>query len=101
MRDSEYRDRQIKQYELVKKSHNILEIVSRAEHFNAMLKLVELNRYLIQKASVIKLERKLAQEVLTVNQKSDSRINDFDGKALNRNEFKELKRYAGDVIAMN
>lgn len=101
MREKDYRDDQIKQYESIKKSHNLLEIVSRAEHFNAMLELVELNRYLIQKASVIKLERKLAQEIISVNQKADNRINDFDGKSLNRNEFKELRRYASDVISMN
>jgi hypothetical protein len=101
MQDEEYRNKQIQQYESVKKSHNILEIVSRAEHFNAMLKLVELNRFLIQKAAVIKLERKLAKEVLEINQSSESAINDFDTKALNKKEFKELKRYASDVIAMN
>jgi hypothetical protein len=101
MQDEEYRKRQIAQYESVKKSHNILEIVSRAEHFNAMLKLVELNRYLIQKAAVIKLERKLANEVLEIDQKHESKINEFDARGLNRNEFKELKRYASDVISMN
>lgn len=101
IKDSEYRKEQIAQYEQVKSTQNLLAMVSDADHFWAMLELVELNRFLIEHAAVIKLERKLADEILRVDQKSDNKINEFDTKTLGKQEFGKVREFASKILAFN
>lgn len=100
--DEEYRKKFIDAYESVKAIYNPLRIVSVAQHFSSMLKLVETNRYLLERSAAVKLERQLAKEILShKHEKSGNVIEKADTKTLNQKEFARLKTYVTDVITLN
>ena len=100
--DEEYRNYFINKYEEVKAMYNPLRIVSTAQHFSSMLKLVETNRYLLEHSAAVKLERKIAREILEhEHDKSENVIQNSDTKALNQKEFARIKTYVTDVITLN
>jgi hypothetical protein len=67
-----------------------------------MLKLVETNRYLLERSAAVKLERRLAKEILShKHEKSGNVIEKADTKTLNQKEFARLKTYVTDVITLN
>jgi biotin-(acetyl-CoA carboxylase) ligase len=60
-------EEQIKQYEMCAETYNILDIVTRVPHYNAMLKLIATNRYLIQRSVALTMERELANKILNAD----------------------------------
>lgn len=110
MKDEEYRNRQINQYEQIKSTQNLLAMIAEADNFWSMLKLIEFNRFLIEHAAIIKLERKLADEILQVGKESKKYVNEenitigideFDYRTIGKKDFAIIKRFARDVLSYN
>lgn len=107
--DKDYQKKFIDIYEGVKTLYNPLRIAAETPHFNAMLRLVELNRYLLENSAAVKLERKLAYEVLNdghdklllPDKTTFSVLTKADLNSLTRKEFTRLKNYVTDVITFN
>ena len=88
---------QIKQYEQVKSSENILHNLLGTDHFREMLTALAVNRQLIGYCTAIDLERKLAKKIVKIN--SDPNIlSEGDTKSLSNDEFREVQRYVSDLL---
>ena len=72
--DDAYRNEQIKNYEFVADTYNILDMITSIPHYNAMSKMISTNRYLIQRSVALKMERDLASKILDADK---PKINGF------------------------
>lgn len=96
-----YRARQINQYEQVKSTYNILDIVSSVKQFNSMIELAGVNRKLIEKAYILKMERALAKEILNTNKNKVGTLSRGLMQKFNDKEYQVLKNFAQDLITVN
>lgn len=102
--DEEYRNKQISQYEKVKSAINILKSVTNAKHFNSMLKFVNLNRSIVERATSVKLARKLYDEVLMrSNQDGESKrgISYWRTLKLSPKALKTISNFSRDTLIIN
>lgn len=100
--DEAYRDKFVELYEGVKALYNPLRIVSMAQHFSSMLKLVETNRYLLERSAAVRLERKIAKDILSEgHEKTNGAIQSADTKKLTQKEFAQVKTYVSDILTVN
>lgn len=104
--DNEYQKSWIEEFEKLKVSRNILAIVTEAPHFNEMLKLLSLNRYLLEKASIFKIERILANKILKTHRghfdnKPGINIKIQDVKSMSSKEFDIVKSIVSEMIPLN
>ena len=101
--DKEYHDRQIKNYDKVKSTVNILRAIDYTANFKEMFKYMALNRRLIERSVAVKLERALAkQALLEANEpKEVGGINQGLTKSLGQEEFRTLTHYTRDLIILN
>lgn len=89
--DDTYRDEQIKNYDSLKSTYNILDAITRVPHFNAMFNILYVDNWIIKNFSVItNLTDRLANEIL--NQK--------DSK-LTQKEYKIVQNYANNILILN
>ena len=97
----EYRKQQIKQYEQVASTVNILDVIITVPHFYAMLQMIPLNRKLIQRSIALKMERELAEKVVHAD-KPDlvPGFNRGDKKALTQQEWAVLRNYVNDLLIL-
>ena len=96
--DKAYRDKQIGYYEQVKSTYNILEIVSKSNHFWEMLKLAGINRKDISKSVAIKYERIIADKLLRVNKKIEDGLSRGLTQKLNDKEFRIIQNITRDLL---
>ncbi len=84
--------KQINQYEALKSTYNILDIITTVPHFSAMFDILYIDNFLINQFSVKNmLEEKIASEVL----------GNSTTQKLNQREFSELSKYVNDVLITN
>lgn len=89
--DSIYQKDLIGEYEKVKTTYNILDVITKVPHFASMFELLYMDNYLITEFSVkTKLERKFAEDLKTDKIKS-----------INQREFKEISSYVNDLLIYN
>ena len=88
---------QIKQYEQVKSSENILHNLLGTNHFREMLTALAVNRQLIGYCTAIDLERKLAKKIVKINS-DPNMLSEGDTKSLSNDEFREVQRYVSDLL---
>lgn len=96
-KDEYYRNEQIKQFENIKTTFNVLDVITKVNHFWEMLKTVGLNRDLINTAAIFRLERKLEKEVLN---KSDV-LTPTDTRSISNKDWRVLSNYTRDVVTLN
>lgn len=96
-----YKDRQIELYDKVKTTYNILAVATGAEQFNAMLQMVGINRKLIERAYILKTQRKLANAVLSGNKSVKKGLSLGLTQKFNEKEYQVLKNFTQDVILAN
>lgn len=104
--DKDYKEVQIKQYDLVKSSVNILNSISSVKHFNAMLTFVKLNRDITSRATSINFARALNNEVLMSGVKNNEKtkvngIPYWQTLKLSVNSLKVIDRFSRDVLILN
>lgn len=100
-----YHDRHLDYYDKVKASVNILKAVDYTGNFKEMFKYIATNRSVIEHSVAIKLERKLASQLLhSVNiehiQEGEG-INKGATQMLSDKEFRVLSQYCRDLIVLN
>lgn len=98
--DDAYRNEQIKNYEFVADTYNILDMITSIPHYNAMSKMISTNRYLIQRSVALKMERDLASKILDADK---PKINGFtygDTLKLNVKEWAALRNYVNDLLIL-
>jgi hypothetical protein len=100
-KEKEYHDKMIKYYENVKSTYNILAIIDSAEQFKAMLERARDNRLLIEKAYILKVERKIADVILRANKQIKNGLSQGLTQKLREKEFQVLKTFAQDIITAN
>jgi len=99
--DETYRNNQIEQYSLVAETYNILDLVTSVPHFNAMLKLLRYNRYLIRRSVALEMERDLAERLITADKETNnSGFGYGDTQSLNPKEWSALRNYVNDLIIL-
>lgn len=106
IKNTEYRELQIAQYEKVKSSINILKSMTQTEHFNAMLTFVKLNRNLIERAAVNQMAHIMARDALMTkkDKQKESTINGIPSielKSLSAKSMKVVRNFARDTLIMN
>lgn len=95
--DNEYRKQQIEQYEFVKSSYNILDIISRVPHFASMFNTLHIGDYCMNNFSAAyQLERKIADELI-----KPYKGQKYKTAKLSELEFKEVQKYVNDVFIVN
>lgn len=99
--DEQYKEEMINVYDKIKSTYNILAIASSAKQFEAMLKMVSLNRKLITRAFILSKERKLANAVLLPNKTIKNGLSYGLLQKFNEREFNTLKNFTQDVITAN
>ena len=99
--DPKYRDKHIGYYDKVKSAINILKAIETTANFKEMFSYIAVNRKMIERSAAVKLERKLADELLRLSNKTESEINRGTTKSLNDTEFKTLSRFVRDSIVYN
>lgn len=104
--DEDYKKEWIEKYESLKISRNILAIVTEAPHFNEMLKLLSLNRSMLEHAAVFRIERMLANKILKTHQgyfqeKDKINIEKQDVKSMSSKEFDIVKAIVSEMIPLN
>ena len=99
--DDVYRDKQIKMYEQVKSTYNILDIITKTPQFWEMFKLSGTNRKLIEKAVILKYERIVANTLLKVNKPLAGSFNTGIIQKLNDREFRVIQQAVSDIITRN
>ena len=100
-----YHDRQLKQYDKVKSSVNILTAIDYTGNFKEMFRYIATNRNIIERSVAVKMERRLEDELLrscqsTHNGEEDG-ISFATTKVLNDKEFRTLSQYVRDLIVFN
>ena len=100
-KQKKYHNDMINAYEKVKSTYNILDIIDSAEQFKAMLEMARNNRKLIEKAYILKVERKIADIVLRVNKDVKNGISTGLTQKLREKEFQVLKTFTQDLITAN
>lgn len=96
--DEEYQKRQIDQYEKVKSTSNILKSVMKTPHFREMLKIVRVNRQLIERAAALRIERDLAEKVLAEEKSMSGNISSGYFFKFNPKEYSALQRVVSDSL---
>ena len=96
-KNENYRNEQIKQFENIKTTFNVLDVITKVDHFWEMLKTVGLNRDLINTAAIFKFERKIEKEVLN---KSEV-LTPADTKSISNKDWRVLANYTRDVVTLN
>ena len=104
--DESYKAEWISRYESLKTSRNILAIVTEAPHFNEMLKLLSLNRSMLEHASVFRIERMLAAKILKTHngyfqEKDKVNVKIQDVKSMSSKEFDIVKAIVSEMIPLN
>lgn len=100
LNDPEERRHQIEQYEKVAATYNILDIITSIPHYNAMSKLIATNRYLIQRSVALKMERDLAEAVITADKPNEGGFNYGDTQQLTEKEWSILRNYVNDLLIL-
>ena len=95
--DEIYRNKQIKLYEHVKSSINILKSITSVPHYWSMFSIVRINRNLISRSAALQIERDLSKSILG-NENSSGQIKSGERYKLNAKEFKELQRVVSDAL---
>ena len=95
--DENYRKIQIDQFEKIKTTFNVLDVITSVNHFWEMLKTVGLNRNLIETSSFFRFERKLEKELLG---KTET-LSKADTKSIPQKDWRILSNYTRDVITLN
>ena len=98
---TEYKQQMIDAYEKVKSTYNILSIIDSAKHFKSMLERARDNRILIEKAYILKVERKLADAILRYNKTITNGLSLGLTQKLREKEFGVLRTFAQDLITAN
>ena len=100
--DTEYQKHWIDVYEKIKVNKNILAIIVNTSHFKEMLALLKVNRYLLERAAVVRLERKIADEIVkratSKSFKGSGSIKYGDTQKLSAKEFQILKNMTAEII---
>lgn len=97
LNDPRVRKMQIAQYEKVKSSYNILDVISKVPHFAAMFNLLYTNDYCLNNYSfAYELERKIADDLVPLAYKAE-----FKTGKLKEKEFKEVQNYINDLTIVN
>jgi hypothetical protein len=100
--DIEYQKHWIDVYEKIKVNKNILAIIVNTSHFKEMLALLKVNRYLLERAAVVRLERKIADEIVkratSKSFKGSGSIKYGDTQKLSAKEFQILKNMTAEII---
>lgn len=97
LQNEDYRLNQIKQYNQVKTSYNILDIITSVPHFASMFKLLHLNNYSLNMFSAAyALEREIAETISPKYKKQQIKTS-----KLNEKEFKEVQKYINDLFILN
>lgn len=101
--DSEYRGRQIDNYDKVKAAVNILKAIQLTANFKEMYNYIGVARDIIERSAAIKLERRFAHDILRQFTKSDEKsgINWGATRQINQADFKTISRYVRDLIVLN
>ena len=86
LNDPNERFDQIEQYEKVASTYNILDIITNIPHYNAMSQLIATNRYLVQRSVALKMERELAEAVITADKPNENGFNYGDTQQLTEKE---------------
>ena len=85
------RQTQIANYDLVKQTYNILDIITKVPHFAEMFKILYTDNYLLRNSSATyDLERDFADRVVW-----------YKNSKLNEKEFKEVNSFINDIIIFN
>lgn len=93
MKDPEYAERMIEQYDKVKENVNILKVVKDSPHFSSMLRAIVDTEELLQHSHSIKLTRDIATKVLDGVDASFNWLHREDGKRYKTLFNKENKYY--------
>lgn len=100
--DTKYQKHWIDVYEKIKVNKNILAIIVNTSHFKEMLALLKVNRYLLERAAVVRLERKIADEIVkratSKSFKGSGSIKYGDTQKLSAKEFQILKNMTAEII---
>lgn len=103
--DLEYQKYWIEEYEKIKANKNILAAIVALPHFNEMIKLVSLNRDLINNAAVFRLEREVEKKIMSKMSNGTnwklSKIKKYHTKKLSEKEFQVLQQFISESIAYN
>lgn len=99
--DEAYRNQQIEDYESVKSTYNILDVVYRTKHFWAMLKMARTNRVLLEKAVALKYTRGVANKIMLANKSIVNGLSRGLTQKFNEKEYAILQRTIRDLITMN
>lgn len=87
-----YRQEFIDEYEKVKSTYNILDVITKVPHFAKMFELLYVDDFLMRGFSVKNtLERRFANELMI----------DPNLKRINTKEFREISNYTNDVLIYN
>lgn len=93
--DESYRETQIKKYENVKSSVNLLKSITSVEHFWDMIQIAGINRSYIERSAAIRIERDAVKRLFA------SMSYDPKFKSISEKEFKELGRVISDSLFYN
>lgn len=107
--DDEYQQRQIAQYDEVKETINVLDVIAKSPHFSEMLRTAVENRNLINLASVsAKLTRELANKLYSYvwmdGQKTcaeTGKLNPGKQYRVSEREYKQICRFANDILILH
>lgn len=96
LNDSVYQENMIRDYDSVKSTHNILDIITKVPHFTQMFKTLSLNTTALSRYSIVyKTERNIADQVINHIKKESK--SEFDFK-LAQPEFREIEKTIYDTI---
>ena len=105
--DKEYQDKQIKQYEKVKSTVNILRSIKSSPNYNAMIDILRTNRNAIERAASIRIEHDIAERILRA-EKTKAKVKNGKGGIstgcyykFNPKEYKALQYAVSDALIFN
>ena len=101
IRDADYRESQIKQYDKVKNTFNVLDVIAKSPHFMEMYDTATLNREIItDNSAAARLTRTLATRIFDIiyNEDGSDKVNRGLLYNLSKQEYSKLSKYVDDLI---